>query len=201
MTEQQFLANDWWPKPLPPNVAIGEASSLYSSFAFEHYHSKRPCGLRVGHDSGIYDSTFFNLGPEGEVQIGDYCTLVGPIISSNGRVVIGDYALISYEVVIADSFAAVPFTYVDALEDDSGPVTPQTSIVIGENVWIGARAVLLTGARIAEGAIIGTGTVVNFEVPAYAVVAGNPARVVSWARPKHGGAENSLGQRSLAKNA
>jgi acetyltransferase-like isoleucine patch superfamily enzyme len=200
MAEQHILADDWWPKPLPPNVAIGKASSLYSSFAFVHYRSNRPCGLRVGHDSGIYEGTFFDLGPEGEVQIGDYCTLAGPIISSNRRVVIGDYALISY-AIIADSFAAVPFTYVDALEADSGLVSTQTSVVIGDNVWIGARAVLLTGAHIGEGAIIGTGTVVDFEVPAYAVVAGNPARVVSWARPEHGGAENSLGQRGLAKNA
>jgi acetyltransferase-like isoleucine patch superfamily enzyme len=183
MTDQATLAHDWWPKPLPSNVILGERSWLYSSYAFLHYHSERPCGLRVGHDSGLYIGTGLNLGPNGEVEIGDYCTIAGPIISSNGRVVIGDYAFISYQVVIADSFAAVPSTGTDVPEGTSRSDTAQTSVVVGENVWIGARAVLLGGARIGEGAIIGATTVVDFEVPAYAVVAGNPARVVSWARP------------------
>ena len=52
------------------------------------------------------------------------------------------------------------------------------SIHIGENAWIGARAILLGGARIGEGSIVGAGCVVDFTVPPYRVVAGNPARVV-----------------------
>jgi acetyltransferase-like isoleucine patch superfamily enzyme len=43
--------------------------------------------------------------------------------------------------------------------------------------------VLLPGARLGDGVIVGAGAVVDFEVPPYAVVAGNPARIVSWARP------------------
>jgi acetyltransferase-like isoleucine patch superfamily enzyme len=45
-------------------------------------------------------------------------------------------------------------------------------------VWIGARAVLLKGTQLGKGSIVGAGTVVDFEVPAYSIVAGNPARVV-----------------------
>jgi acetyltransferase-like isoleucine patch superfamily enzyme len=185
MTEPTVLAHDWFPKPLPSNVLIGERSWLYSSFAFLHYRSQRPRGVRIGHDSGIYAGTLFDLGPDGEVDIGNYCTLVGPIISSNSRVVIGDYALISHQVVIADSFAAVLPGNVDALDDNTGLATRSTSIAIGENVWIGAQAILLPGAHIGEGAIVGAAAVVDFEVPAYAIVAGNPARVVGWARPEN----------------
>ncbi len=177
------LDHDWCPNPLPSNVEIGERSWLYSSFAFVHYRSRRSCGVRIGHDSGIYIGSYFDLGPRGEVDIGNYCTIAGPIISTNSRVVIGDYALVSFHVVIADSFAAVPPEDVGSGSDDSRPSTPPIAIVIGENAWIGARAVLLAGARIGESAIVGAATVVDFEVPPYAIVAGNPARVVGWARP------------------
>jgi acetyltransferase-like isoleucine patch superfamily enzyme len=178
-----MVDHDWCPNPLPSNVEIGDRSWLYSSFAFVHYRSQRPCGVRIGHDSGIYIGSYFDLGPRGEVDIGDYCTVAGPIISTNCRVEIGDYALISFHVVIADSFAAVPPGDAGTGGDDSGLSTPPTTVVIGENAWIGARAVLLAGARIGEGAIVGAATVVDAEVPPYAIVAGNPARVVGWARP------------------
>ena len=55
---------------------------------------------------------------------------------------------------------------------------------IGSDVWIGARAVVLGGADVGNGAVIGAAAVVDGEVPAYAVAAGNPARIVGWARPK-----------------
>ena len=62
-------------------------------------------------------------------------------------------------------------------------VEPELSISIGSNSWIGARAILLAGARIGEGAIVGAAAVVDFSVPPYAIVAGNPARIVGWAEP------------------
>ncbi len=173
------LPYDWFPEPLPPNVVIGEQSHLHSSYAFVRYRSERPCGLRVGHDTGVYVGTTFDLGPHGEVEVGDYCTLVGPIISTNGRVTIGDYVLISYEVVMADSFVAVP---PGATGGASRPI-PEAEIMIGDCAWIGTRAVLLPGARLGEGAIVGAGAVIDFEVPAYAIVAGNPARIVGRTAP------------------
>jgi acetyltransferase-like isoleucine patch superfamily enzyme len=176
MSGPAFLEHDWFPRPLPANVVIGERSWLYSAFAFLHYASERPCGLRVGRDTGIFQETFFDLGPCGEVEVGDCCTLAGPIIATNGRVVIGDYALISREVVFADSFAAVP-------PASRRPAGRPADIVLGECVWVGTQAVLLPGARLGDGAIVGAAAVVDFEVPPYAVVAGNPARLVGWARP------------------
>ena len=91
-------------------------------------------------------------------------------------------------LVAISGFAAVPPDFLpeghdDFLADDGGPAPPE-SIVVGENAWIGARAVLLEGARLGEGAIVGAAAVVDFEVPPYAIVAGNPARVVGWARPR-----------------
>jgi len=176
----RYLDHDWFPDSLPDNVELGDRTWLYSTYAFRHYQSRRPVGLRTGSDTGLYNGTFFDLGPDGEVSIGDYCTLVGAIICSNGRVEIGDYTFIAHEVVIADSFASFPHAQSlagpRAAASPSLPVNAQ--ILIGENVWIGARAILLSGAIIGAGAIVGAAAVVNFEVPANTVVAGNPARIV-----------------------
>jgi acetyltransferase-like isoleucine patch superfamily enzyme len=172
------LPHDWFPRPLPENVRIGPRSWCYSSFAFLHYRSRRPCGVSIGSDTGIYNGTFFDLGPSGEVRIGNYCTLVGAIICSNLRVIIDDYALLAHEVVLADEGAIRPWS-----ADSPSNGEPAESIMIGRNAWIGTRAVLLHGARIGEGAIVGAGAVVNGTVPPYSIAAGNPARLVGAIRP------------------
>lgn len=51
-------------------------------------------------------------------------------------------------------------------------------IVIGDNVFIGARAIILKGVTIGEGAIVGAGSVVTKDVAEYSIVAGNPAKVI-----------------------
>ncbi len=162
------LEHDWFPAEVPDNVEIGEGSWLYSSYAFRHYASSR--GVRIGAHTGVYHGSFFELGPEGSVEIGDYCALVGATIATNGRVVVGDYSFIAHEVVIADGAVAVPPAERPDEEGDE--------VTIGATAWIGARAVLLGGARLGEGAIVGAGTVVDFEVPPFATVAGNPARII-----------------------
>jgi acetyltransferase-like isoleucine patch superfamily enzyme len=160
-------------------VSLGERSWLYSAYAFLHCRSRRPWAVRIGRNSGVYHGSFFDLGPRGEVVIGDYCTLVGAVFACNSRVVIGDYVFVAHEVAFADDGRrAVPGDGPDCEGE------PPTSIVLGEGSWVGARAVLLAGARVGAGAIIGAGAVVDFEAPPFAVVAGNPARVVGFARPK-----------------
>lgn len=53
-------------------------------------------------------------------------------------------------------------------------------VVIEDDVWVGARATILRGVTVGRGAIVGAGSVVNKSVPPYAVVAGNPARVIRF---------------------
>ena len=53
------------------------------------------------------------------------------------------------------------------------------SIVVEDNVWIGARAIILSGAHIGEGSVISAGAVVSSKVQPYSVVVGNPGRTVS----------------------
>lgn len=53
-------------------------------------------------------------------------------------------------------------------------------INIGDNVWIGGNSTILMGVTIGENAVIGSGSVVNCDVPSNALVAGNPARIVKY---------------------
>ena len=54
------------------------------------------------------------------------------------------------------------------------------NVVIGNDVWIGTGAIILSGVEIGNGAIIGAGSVVRKKVPSYSVVAGNPAEVLLY---------------------
>ena len=58
--------------------------------------------------------------------------------------------------------------------------------IIGNDVWIGQRVIILPGVRIGDGVIIGAGAVVTKDVPDYAVVAGNPARIIKYRKEDNG---------------
>lgn len=52
------------------------------------------------------------------------------------------------------------------------------SIVIEDDVWIGARVIIISGAHIGEGSVIGAGSIVNNKIPPYSIAVGSPARVI-----------------------
>lgn len=89
-------------------------------------------------------------------------------------ITIGAHCTLSWDVQLLDNdFHAVT---VDGVERPS--VAP---VVIGDRVWIGTRAVVLKGVTVGDGAVIAAGAVVTSDVPAGAVVAGVPAKVVGRA--------------------
>lgn len=181
MTDDRRLEHDWFPMRVPENVEIGEGSFLHSSFAFMRYRSERACGVRIGRHSSVYQATMFELGPEGQVEVGDYCMLWGNIFSANSRIVVGSHCLISGECYLSDTPTPIPTTDMDYRPEPPGE---DPSVIIGDNCWIGIRSALLKGARLGEGVIVGAGTVVDFEVPPFSIVAGNPAGIVGSAKPR-----------------
>lgn len=99
---------------------------------------------------------------------------------------IGDHVIISNHVSIYDNnnHPTRPSQRIKMTE--SGFYSPlwkweqsaHKPVHIGNNVWIGEYSTILKGVTIGEGAIVGCHSVVTKDVPPYAVVAGNPARVV-----------------------
>jgi maltose O-acetyltransferase len=88
---------------------------------------------------------------------------------------LGDHVMMGPEVIILDRN--------HRFDDPDRPVGEQGETesrppVIGNNVWIGTRAIILPGVRIGDGAIVGAGAVITRDVDPYTIVAGNPARVI-----------------------
>ncbi len=61
-----------------------------------------------------------------------------------------------------------------------GHPTTKGNIVIGNDVWVGFNATILSGVKIGDGAVIGAGAVVTKDVPDYALVLGSPAKIAEW---------------------
>ena len=84
-------------------------------------------------------------------------------------------------VEIGENFISAPGSII--LSHDASTITHSgksriQKTIIGDNVFVGANAVILPGTKIGDGCIIGAGSVVSKEIPPYSVVAGNPGKVV-----------------------
>lgn len=86
------------------------------------------------------------------------------------------------DILIGDNCVFAPgVSLLSAGHDYTSLTLPDTSgqIKIGDNVWCGANCIILQGISIGEGAVIGAGSVVTKNVPAYTVWAGNPAKQIN----------------------
>lgn len=107
------------------------------------------------------------------LTLGARCHLwAGP---ARGRILIGDDVLFGPEVMVT----AAGYRF-----NEGSPITAQAmdeaDVTIGNDVWLGTRVIVLPGARIGDGAVIGAGAVVRGEIPAFAIAVGAPARVVGY---------------------
>jgi acetyltransferase-like isoleucine patch superfamily enzyme len=113
--------------------------------------------VRFGRDCAISSFDHFSTG-EGDIVVGDHvrfapnCTVVG------GTKQVGDRSKL-----IVDQ-----------------PEVHPNGITIGDDVLVGAGSVILPASRIGRGAVIGAGSVVNGDIPEYAIVAGAPAKVIGY---------------------
>ena len=90
------------------------------------------------------------------------------VVVCHDRISIGRDCKISYQVIIMDTDEHL----VPGSESLTRPV------VIGDDVWLGARCIVLKGVTIGSGAVVGAGSVVTRDVPERTIAAGNPARVI-----------------------
>lgn len=114
------------------------------------------------------------LKPKAEIKIGNNVGISGASISCLTKITIGNNVLIGSGALITDNDAH------GLHPKDRNDPTKITSeeIVIGNDVFIGARSIILKGVKIGSGSVVGAGAVVSKDVPDYAIVAGNPAKIV-----------------------
>lgn len=145
-------------------VRIGERSVLISSSRYTALGVSRPLILRT-------------LLPGAELIIERDAGLSGTTICAASRVLIGARALIGADVLIADT----SFHEIDAPQRRYLPL-PQpdaaTGVILEDDVFIGARAIIIGSVRIGHNSVVGAGSVVVRDIPPDSVAVGNPCRIV-----------------------
>ena len=187
MKAARALSWDWYPGTVPDNVMLDETAYLETSFSFHQYRSRQAVGVCMSRGSSAYLGTMFDVGPHGRVSVGEYALIHGAWIICDAAVEIGDYALISWNVVVMDSYR-LPFDIAARRREleavsarrprriESG--VPAQPVRIGRNVWLGFDACILPGVTIGAGAVVGARSVVTEDVAPYTIVGGNPACVL-----------------------
>ncbi|GAB3957808.1 acyltransferase [Micromonospora vulcania] len=102
------------------------------------------------------------------------------LMAARARIRIGDNVMFGPEVTIRGGNHRIDQVGVPmiAVEKSPGDDAHDQGVTVGDDVWVGTRAVILHGVTIGRGAVIGAGAIVTRSVPPYAVAAGNPARVI-----------------------
>lgn len=141
----------------------------------------RKC-LSVGRDLHIGQRCFFY--PADRIVVGDH-VYIGKEVRIETNSTIGSYVLIANRVAFVGRHdhefreVGVPVRFGRWIGSRRWP-SPfrHEAVIVGDDVWIGFGAVVLSGVTIARGAIVAAGSMVTRDVAPYAIVAGNPAKVV-----------------------
>lgn len=156
------------------------------------YHFRK-CNCRI---DSAYVSTKAEIGEhvtiaencviENTVSIGRYTYMQSGTNINNTK--IGNFCSLGNNVLIAPwqhpltKVSTSPKLYRTILNDENYSDLPNKTF-IGNDVWIGSNAIILGGIHIGNGAVIGAGSVVTKDIPSYAIVVGNPARIVKFRFP------------------
>lgn len=151
------------------SIAIAEGVTLCSVSTFTALGVARPVIPRT-------------LREGANIQIGRDSGLSGTTLCTSISISVGERCLIGADVMITDTdfhpIAPAGRRHASESEARAKPV------VIEDDVFVGARSIVLPGVRIGKGSVIGAGSVVTRNVPPLSVCAGNPARVIrslEWA--------------------
>jgi acetyltransferase-like isoleucine patch superfamily enzyme len=137
-------------------------------------HGRITIGRRSTVWPGVKLTALGRPGLPAHLSIGERCSIGDRTqIHCCEQVEIGAEVLISWDVNILEN----NFHNTADRAIRTGPV------VIGDRVWIGCRAIVVSGVTIGRGAIVAAGSVVTRDVPAGVLVAGNPARIIRETEP------------------
>ncbi len=105
-------------------------------------------------------------------DIGKFCSIAGEVLLGMGTHTLDN---LSTSPIFTETKNGTGHKWVDSTE-----VKPFRKVKVGNDVWIGTRAMIMGGITIGDGAVIGAGSIVTKDVPPYAIVAGVPARVIRY---------------------
>lgn len=139
------------------------AKLILGSDVYVHHSSEIRSYIEIGH--GTYINGGVRILGTSKIKIGKYCAIGSGvrIISSNHDI---SHANLQY------NFENKHFRR--NVDVSKGPVT------IGNNVWVGDLVIVLSGVHIGDGSVLAAGAIVTRDVPPYAIVAGNPAKILRF---------------------
>jgi acetyltransferase-like isoleucine patch superfamily enzyme len=190
-----YIAGDWYPGGIPSNVHYEPGVYLDTAYGFAAFHSQVKPAMQIGDGTGCYDRATFITGPTGTIQVGEFVILNGTTLISNEHISIGKHCMLAWGSVLCDSFWALDSVPVAAnrrqLMQEIAQMAhrpfpslgPSAPILLEDNCWVGFDALILPGVRLGQGCIVGCKAVVREAVPPYAVVVGNPARIIRYLEP------------------
>jgi acetyltransferase-like isoleucine patch superfamily enzyme len=149
-----------------------------------------PIHVKIDDLRGLVIGDGVHIGPFSEISVAvssRHSTVVGRLVigahvcigahanirATGGTIEIGEGSIVAQGVSLIASNHAIPR---DMCIRDAGWSAEKTGVTIGRDVWIGCQATILPGVIIGEGAVIGAGSVVTRDIPAYEVWCGVPAR-------------------------
>lgn len=117
------------------------------------------------------------------VFLGDYARISenSQILNYRGKFIMGKYSCSAYNLIVVPDIHRSTVGIPHCLLGASHVHDKVQDIIVDEDVWIGASVVLLGGAHLQRGSIVGANSLINKRtlVPPYAVMAGNPAKIVA----------------------
>lgn len=172
-----------WAQLLPGGVKIDGGARLNGATL----SARQPegCSLSIGSDSNIEASLVLEQA-SARISIGSRTHIGGgTLLAAASSIEIGDDVLIAFEALIMDHNShSVRFSerkhdvrdWIKGTKDWSR--VAMAPVRISNKAWIGVRAIVLKGVTIGEGAIVGAGSLVTTDVPAWTIAGGNPARII-----------------------
>lgn len=132
---------------------------------------------KIGFNVEISKNILFSIPNKIEighnVYLGPHSTYQGA-----GGITIGSGTIISYNVQIFTLNHRYDSIHLTSIPYDKEVL--KEPVIIGENVWISSNVLIVPGVTIGEGAIVALGAVVTKDVPPFALVGGNPAKVIKY---------------------
>ncbi|WFQ79008.1 type B chloramphenicol O-acetyltransferase [Xenorhabdus sp. SF857] len=141
-----------------PNIQVGRFS-YYSGYY--HGHSFDECARYLSPDLTNVD----------KLIVGSFCS-IGTGVA---------FMMAGNQGHRLDWVSSFPFFYMPeepAFADAQNGYQPMGDTIIGNDVWIGAEAIIMPGVKIGDGAVIGTRALVTKDIEPYTIVGGNPAKVI-----------------------
>ena len=129
--------------------------------------------LKCGKEVVVKNKCYFGNG--NRLKIGDYSQL-GQNAKISGKVSIGNYVMMGPDIIIM----AVTHDISDLSKPMIAPsnLTIENEVIIGDNVWIGTRAIIMPGVSIGNNCIIGSGAVVTKSFSDNSIIGGVPAKLI-----------------------